>query len=305
MSLDSSLLKDLDNSGLPAKILDSLPYAISIQKNSREVIYENKKMVEIFDSRIGNSCYTRWSYLDDYTNAICVDCPSKFSIHDGKEHFIIRKTENKDGEEMVLEIRHVPIFESDGSIHGFIEIMQNVTPQKKVRYLQLLDREGLKSKVFVALTQFNGLPTNMVIQKEPVPFISSSSDSEIEFYGKSSIFWTAAIGQGSYWKSGFFGPLPLLDIEDYQTYAFSFRLKSEQEIDDRLEGESLLLLQFFVPFEATILLTNQPEIKEFISEWVSQYTSVEDIRERFNILEFKERFFEKLKRVNIEVQSFI
>ena len=137
----------------PKEILDILPYGISIQTIEYKVLYENKAMTDLVGHYMGKKCFTRWSYLPDYNDAACKDCPLQWSLKDNKVHVIVRKLLDKKGNDLYIEITHIPILNDDSEFTQFIEIVKNVTDNEEAKLLILEDREKIFKEMYLGLSR--------------------------------------------------------------------------------------------------------------------------------------------------------
>jgi len=128
------LLKNDDNIELSV-ILNALPFGLSVQNKKRIILYENDKCKELTGSFKSHHCFGRWKYITGEGEAICQDCPAIVTLVDGIKHKVFRKTVNRAFEDLYLEIQSIPVLESDGSINKYIEIINDVSSNEKVKSL--------------------------------------------------------------------------------------------------------------------------------------------------------------------------
>ena len=76
-----------------------------------------------------------------------------------------------------------------------------------------------------------------------LPFVTEDPDPYRELYRIGS-FYCVAIGQGSYYHAGLFGPLPVLGSE-YRAIVFSTLVEDDQTFDQRMKGWNYLISCFF------------------------------------------------------------
>ena len=74
-----------------------------------------------------------------------------------------------------------------------------------------------------------------------LPFVTEDPDPYRELYRIGS-FYCVAIGQGSYYHAGLFGPLPVLGSE-YRAIVYSALVEDDQTFDQRMKGLSTYMGQ--------------------------------------------------------------
>jgi len=139
-------IDDLVVEGSYQWILDELPFGVSVQTVNREILYENETMKELVGSYISRHCFNRWHYLPGKGDEACKDCPATIGFKDGKSHKVFRKTQDKNGEDIFIEIQFLPVKNEDQEIDKFIEIITNVSLLDKAKVLATTPLE-LKAKI--------------------------------------------------------------------------------------------------------------------------------------------------------------
>ncbi len=76
-----------------------------------------------------------------------------------------------------------------------------------------------------------------------LPFITEDSDVDRELYRIAS-FYSVAIGQGNYYHTGIFGPLPVLG-SNYRCMVFGAMVEDSDTFDERMKGWNYILACFF------------------------------------------------------------
>ncbi|MFW9997249.1 MAG: hypothetical protein ACFFD4_34715 [Candidatus Odinarchaeota archaeon] len=74
-----------------------------------------------------------------------------------------------------------------------------------------------------------------------LPFVTKNCESDLQKLGS---FFSVAIGQGSYYNTGCFGPLPALG-SDYNCLIYSIIVKDDASFDSRMQGWNYILACFF------------------------------------------------------------
>ncbi|MHA2169916.1 MAG: hypothetical protein ACXAB7_08490 [Candidatus Kariarchaeaceae archaeon] len=274
------------------EVLDYLPFGVSIQNRNFQILYENKKMEELLGRHFGKQCYTRWEHLSTYDQSQCDDCPQKVMKTDKKKHKIFRKTLSKHGEEIFLEITHIPIL-SGSTYDRYLEIVEDVTHDEKTKSLLMEDVYSME-KIHLGFVKFGNTGGEYIISEE-LNFLKTLVST---FFQQLSIYWFTAIGQGELWPSGFYGPLPCLDYTEYSSLAFPFRLASEGLTDTRLKGKDLVLLMIITPRYNTSLFEKRDALIDFFTSELSSIQGIEELEDG-NILEtLKGRFLTYIRQIN-------
>jgi len=124
-----------------------------------------------------------------------------------------------------------------------------------------------------------------------LPFITENMDSESELYRIASYFGVA-IGQGSYYHTGLFGPLPVIGSK-YKAIVFTAIVKDNKIFDERMKGWNYLMACFF--FHDS-LISNINEKRELIE------VLFESFFDKHNHLStITDRAIKSLKRVILSV----
>jgi hypothetical protein len=76
-----------------------------------------------------------------------------------------------------------------------------------------------------------------------LPFITEDPDPYRDLYRIGS-FYCVAIGQGSHYNTGLFGPLPVLGSK-YKAMVYSATVKDKETFDPRMKGWNYLIACFF------------------------------------------------------------
>jgi hypothetical protein len=223
-------------------ILNSLPFGISVQSSDRIVLYENSKAIELIGSFNLKHCFTRWDHIPNEGTAICTDCPATISLIDTKPHRIFRKTLKKDMTELFLEIQVIPIFEKDGKVKTFIEILNDVSKDETTRVLTEKPIDEILNSLNFSLSKY-GLIGGEILLNDDLKFFLSDKTSE--YIQKLTMFTYVGVFQNNFEQEGLFGPLPVLDIPLKSMMVYSFRMKSESTDKRKKNTEPCLLLIFF------------------------------------------------------------
>lgn len=101
---------------------------ITVQDLDFRIIYQNEVLVRRRGRRLGEYCYRVYANRD----RICDDCQAQKSIEDGRMHQRPFTTTTPEGESLHLEITACPLRNSTGEVVACVEIVRDVTEQKKL-----------------------------------------------------------------------------------------------------------------------------------------------------------------------------
>lgn len=263
-----------------SKVLDILPFGISIQTKDRKVIYENEKVKELVGSYRGTFCFKRWEYISGKGDHQCDDCPATISIVDGRRHHVFRKTIDRDDKELYLEIEIIPIIEK-GKFNKFIEVMRIVNESEKTKILIKEPIKQIIDNLKFALTIF-GKSGGEPLLFDDLNFLNEKTDIE-SFLSTLAVFTFSGLSQGRFEREGMYGPLPVLDLYDYSMIAFIFKISSENVIDSRNEGIEHSIIFCFFERKYYFLFENREIIENFFFDWIKKTEKLENFdKKSFN-----------------------
>jgi len=272
MSVDKdSTIKENDKF---RQILDELPFGISVQTKEREIIYENKKVKELVGSFLYRQCYNRWHYLEKRGNEPCNDCPATIGFKDNEPHKIFRKTINKDGESLYVEINFIPMLNDEGELDKFIEVFHEVEIKDKARVLSQQNKETILQQIQVAIIKFGDLGGE-TITTDNLRFIKKNEIDD--FLTKVTVYIFSGLIQGFDDQEGLFGPLPILDITTYEMLAHVFKIENKNASDPRMHGLEPCMLFIFFPRDYFFLFNNRDDIEDFIHQQIEKWGRLENI----------------------------
>ena len=259
------------------KILDKLPFGISVQTKDRKIIFENEKVKELVGSFLYRQCYNRWHYLEKRGNEPCDDCPASIGFEDEEPHKIFRKTIKEDGDSLYVEINFIPLFNSEGEMDKFIEVIQEVEIQDKARVLSQQNAETILQQIQVAIIKFGDLGGEK-ITSDNLRFIKRNEIDD--FLTKVTVYIFSGLIQGFDEQEGLFGPLPVLDITTYEMLAHVFKIKNRNASDARMHGLEPCMLFIFFPRDYFFLFNNRDEIEDFIHQQIEKWEKLENINQK-------------------------
>jgi hypothetical protein len=257
-------------------ILDHLPFGISVQTLDRKILYENSAVKELVGSYIYRHCFNRWHYLEGKGDEPCSDCPATIGFEDKKTHKIFRKTQNEEGNDLYLEIQFIPVFEENGEIEQFIEIVRNVSLLDKAKVLAYTPIEEITRSVQSSFVKFGDLGGE-IISTDNLDFAKNENLEDIIV--KLTVYIFSGVIQGFEDQTGLFGPFPVLDKTDYLMETFLFRIKDPEAKDPRLKGMQPCMILIFFPREYYFIFEKRNIIEEFIQKKIEDWDNLQEINE--------------------------
>ena len=239
--MNASNLEKINDKTSLSKILDTLPFGLSVQNKKRLVLYENQKAKELVGSHKAHQCFTRWSYLPGEGTGVCKDCPGSITLLDGKHHKIFRKTVTQDKKDLYLEIHTIPIIEPDNSINQYIEIIYDISSDEKAKLLLEKPLDEIIDNLQFSMSIY-GEHGGEILFRDNLKFFEDPT----YYIQKLSMFTYIGVFQNHFNREGLFGPLPVLDKVDFSMMVYSFNLESSKVLDPRKNGrEPSLLIAYF------------------------------------------------------------
>jgi PAS domain S-box-containing protein len=109
------------------RVFDALGDAVSIQDRSFRILYQNKAHQKMAGSHRGKICYSAYAH----SKHICPGCPIREAFKDGRPHLLVKQPVDERGARDI-EITASLLKDSGGSIIGGIEIVRDITEQRRI-----------------------------------------------------------------------------------------------------------------------------------------------------------------------------
>jgi hypothetical protein len=265
------------------KLLDKLPYAITVHNNFDKIVYENAIASELFGIRIDDVCKSRWCHHSDYIANSCPMCPGKFTKKDRKPHKVFRKLVDSNLNIRYVEFESIPIINANNEIDGYIEIVRDVTEGESIKVKNLeFDFNKKEERIYSLLK--HGMTGSEIILSDKIYF----TDRLQEFLMKLGTFTFIGVLQNNKERVGLYGPLPVLDEKNYEMYAYSFSTTDMSIIDPRKNHNEIILLLMIFERNDKIVTINRQLINDLIYSYTQKLSSVEDLnQEWFNLVKIE------------------
>ncbi len=143
-----------DSEEIYRTLVENIGLGVTLIGADYRVIMTNATQGRLFkksrDKFVGEYCFREFEKRD----AVCSHCPGKRAMTTGRPAEVETEGVRDDGSRFPVCIRAFPVYEADGKIKGFIEVVEDVTEQKKAmraleesekRYKMLFDKaaEGI------------------------------------------------------------------------------------------------------------------------------------------------------------------
>jgi len=112
-------------------LFNNVPLGISLIDNEHRIIMVNRTQCEWFnrtpESFVGQHCYEQFEKREQ----ICSHCPGSISMKSGLPAQVETEAIRNDGSRFSASVHTVPVFNDQGSVAGFIEVVEDITVRKQ------------------------------------------------------------------------------------------------------------------------------------------------------------------------------
>lgn len=105
------------------EVMNALADGIVVIDRDLSVLFQNKMVVLLFGSRIGEKCHRAFRNKDEP----CTDCAVLKVLDDGERRTTIRDIVQPDGQVMWVEVSSAPLKDKEGRIIAAVEVIHNIT----------------------------------------------------------------------------------------------------------------------------------------------------------------------------------
>lgn len=132
-------------------LLSAIGDGVTVHNQQYRIIYQNKKMKDLFGDCTGMLCYEAY----EKEAAICPDCPVAACFVDGEIHRAERLIEIN-GKTHIFSSSAAPIRNKDGEVVAAVEVVRDITERKKceereIRFKNLYAALSLTNKAIIRL----------------------------------------------------------------------------------------------------------------------------------------------------------
>jgi PAS domain S-box-containing protein len=112
-------------------LIENIHLGITLIDTEHRIVTTNVGMGKFFrkphSEFVGKHCFREF----EKRNAICSHCPGTRTMATGRPAEVQTEGVRDDGSRLLAHLRTFPVFKSDGSISGFIEIVEDITEYKR------------------------------------------------------------------------------------------------------------------------------------------------------------------------------
>jgi PAS domain S-box-containing protein len=112
-------------------LMENIHLGISFIDTDRKIVTTNVGMGRFFrkphSEFVGKYCFREF----EKRNAVCSHCPGTRAMATGRPAEVKTEGVRDDGSRMSVRVQAFPVFETDGTINGFIEIVEDVTERRQ------------------------------------------------------------------------------------------------------------------------------------------------------------------------------
>jgi PAS domain S-box-containing protein len=112
-------------------LMENIHFGISFMDTNHRVVTTNVSLGKFFrkprSEFVGKYCFREFEKRD----AVCSHCPGTRAMATGRPAEVETEGVRDDGSRFAVHLRAFPVFEADGTIKGFIEIVEDITEYKQ------------------------------------------------------------------------------------------------------------------------------------------------------------------------------
>ena len=113
-------------------LVENIPLGIAMMDTDCRIVMVNSTQARWFGHPpawfVGRFCYQAFEKLDQ----VCSHCPGMVSLASGETCFKDTEGVKDDGSRISARLRSVPLYGPDGQATGFIEVIEDITEQKRI-----------------------------------------------------------------------------------------------------------------------------------------------------------------------------
>jgi len=137
-------------------LVENIGLGISLIDTNYRIIMTNishaRLMKKSRSKFVGNYCFREFEKRD----AVCSHCPGKRAMATGRPAEVETEGVGDDGSRLPVRIQAFPVYEADGTVKGFIEVIEDITEHKKAK-------EALKESQEMYKTLFEGASEGILV----------------------------------------------------------------------------------------------------------------------------------------------
>jgi PAS domain S-box-containing protein len=113
-------------------LIDNIPMGINLIDREHRIIIVNRTQSVWFgrtpESFVGQRCFEQF----EKRGHVCSHCPGVISMQSGQPSQVDTEAIRDDGSRFAASVKTVPFYDGNGSVEGFIEVVEDITVRKQV-----------------------------------------------------------------------------------------------------------------------------------------------------------------------------
>ena len=111
------------------QVFNEMPCYVTVQDRDLRLVAANRLFQDDFGIGVGRFCYEVYKQREDK----CPDCPVEQTFLDGQRHRSEQIVRDKHGEEKCVLVYTTPLYGTDGTINGAVEMSADITSVKQMQ----------------------------------------------------------------------------------------------------------------------------------------------------------------------------
>ncbi|MHA2233422.1 MAG: PAS domain-containing protein [Candidatus Hodarchaeales archaeon] len=243
--------------------------------------------------------------LTEYSTSGLIDLHLSKIVKDKQlvAHLIKKARKNQEIAHLKVSIlpNHSPEFPMELSSRRLLDDERILIVFRDLQCEMIPDQETIGFKqikleeIFLSLFK-QGSKGPELVAMEPLPFVKGNQS---KFAAKIGVFYLAALGQGSIFNTGLFGPLPLPTISNYEALAYAFFANDPTDQDLRTAGNIYSIIVMVVPKAQTENFCHRKAVERIFDDEISKISCIQEIT-LTRLKNIKERLQARFREENYE-----
>lgn len=141
-------------------LVENIQFGITLIDRDYNLVWTNPAQARMFHKQPGMTYMKKCYQEHEKRDSVCPHCPGTRTMATGRVHSTETAGIRDDGSSFNAQVTTFPHYASDGSIKGFIEIVEDITERKKA---ETLIRESLKEKETLLKEVHHRVKNNMQV----------------------------------------------------------------------------------------------------------------------------------------------
>jgi diguanylate cyclase (GGDEF)-like protein/PAS domain S-box-containing protein len=113
-------------------LVENIDLGIALIDEDHRVLHLNRSLARMYQKEAlvlpGEKCYRIFGNQED----ICPYCPGTRAMKEGGVHFVETELMRNDGSRFLANLRAMPVFDADGQVRKFIQVVEDVTGKRAI-----------------------------------------------------------------------------------------------------------------------------------------------------------------------------